>query len=464
MTIPSNQSELPILDTPINRGFVPRLQLFAAGIQRRDKRALLTAATSVVARLVTLLVALITVRLAISYLGAGRYGLWMTVTSVTALLAFSDLGVGNALINRISAAFAVGDREHAPREVSSASALLAGLALAVLLIDACLLFTLPWGRIYNVSALAATEAGPSTFVMVACVALLLPLGLVQKVQLGLQEGAISNLWSIGGTLLGLVLLVTCIRLRLGLPWLVLAVAGGPVVAMTLNWLQEFVFSRTWLRPSWEKVDFRVGIRLAQTGLLFVGLQLAATVAFASDNLIAAQLLGPVAVAQYSVTQRVFVVLPALLSVAAISLWPAYGEALAHADRPWIRRMLVRSTLTAVGLTALGSVVIFAASRWIFGFLIGPALLPPLALLLGFIVWAILYAFGSVTSMLLNAANVIVFQLITASVMAVAAILLKIELGKSFGVAGIIWGTVIAYGLLSVVPTLLYLRHRRRIDW
>jgi hypothetical protein len=57
-----------------------------------------------------------------------------------------------------------------------------------------------------------------------------------------------------------------------------------------------------------------------------------------------------------------------------------------------------------------------------------------------------------------------FQLITAATMAATAIFLKIELSRTFGVAGIIWGTVIAYGLLSVLPTLLYLRHRRRIDW
>ena len=164
------------------------------------------------------------------------------------------------------------------------------------------------------------------------------------------------------------------------------------------------------------------------------------------------------------TQRVFMVLPALLSVAAVALWPAYGEALLRSDRQWIRRTLVRSTLFAAGLTAAGSLVVLAASPLIFGFLIGPALMPPTALLAGFVVWAVLYAFGSVASMLLNAANVILFQLMIASIMAVTSIVLKIELGRSFGVSGIIWGTVIAYGLLVVVPTLLYLRHRRRLDW
>jgi ABC-type glycerol-3-phosphate transport system permease component len=60
--------------------------------------------------------------------------------------------------------------------------------------------------------------------------------------------------------------------------------------------------------------------------------------------------------------------------------------------------------------------------------------------------------------------VIAFQLITASAMAVTSIFLKVELGRSYGVAGIIWGTVIAYALLSILPILIYVRYRRRVDW
>ena len=443
MRTPTEEEQSALLEAPSLAGLVPRLYSLATGLQGRDRRALLTASTSIGARLVSLAVALATVRIAIGYLGAARYGLWATVASLTAFLAFSDLGIGNAIINRMSAAFTSGDRERATREVSSATLLLGAIGVAVLVIAAALLPVVPWPRVYNVGGLAASEAGPATMAVIVCFAVLIPIGLVQKVQLGFQQGTIANLWAIGGTVLGLVLMLVAIAMRLGLPWLVLAVAGGPVVAMALNWIQEFYFLRPWLRPRRRLVDLRVGVGLVRTGLLFLGLQVAAAVAFSSDNFIATQLLGPVAVAQYSVTQRVFMVLPALLSVAAVALWPAYGEALLRSDRQWIRRTLV---------------------RLIFGFLIGPALMPPTALLAGFVVWAVLYAFGSVASMLLNAANVILFQLVIASIMAVTSIVLKIELGRSFGVSGIIWGTVIAYGLLVVVPTLLYLRHRRRLDW
>jgi O-antigen/teichoic acid export membrane protein len=433
-------------------------------ISRRDRRALITAATSVCARLITLGAALATVRLSIGYLGAARYGLWMTVTAVTVVLAFSDLGIGNAIINRMSVAFAADERVRASKDVSSATAILSAVALVILLTCAVLLPVLPWPRIYNVVGQAASEAGPTTLVFVACFAVLIPLGLVQKVQLGFQEGAISNLWTIGGALLSVGLLIVAIKMRLGLPWLVLAVSGGPVLSTGLNWIQEFVYSRPWLRPRLSQLEPRVGVQLARTGGLFLGLQVAGAVAFSSDNFIAAQLLGPVAVAQYSVTQRLFLSVPALVSVAAVALWPAYGEALVHADRKWIRRTLLRSSVFAVGVTGIGGVVLVLAAPIVFGFLVGPGLIPPIALTLGFLAFSVVYAFGNVVSMLLNAANVIAFQLITASAMAVTSIVLKIELGRSFGVAGIIWGTVIAYTLISILPIVFYIRYRRRIDW
>jgi len=433
-------------------------------IKGRDRRALLTAATSVAARLLSIGVTLATVRISIGYLGPARYGLWATITSLTAFLAFSDLGIGNAVINRMALAFSSGERDKAPREISSATFVLGAIAVIVLAIGTVLVFVLPWSRIYNVTGLAATEAGPATLAMLVCFAVLIPLGLVQKVQLGFQQGAYANLWLIAGSVLSVTFLIAGVTFRISLPWLVLAVASGPVVAVALNWIQEFVYLRPWLRPRVDLVHVRTGVDLARTGSLFLGLQLAAAIAFSSDNLIATQVLGPVAVAQYSVTQRVFVALPALVSVAAVALWPAYGEALHRSDRAWIRQTLIRSSILAVGLTLLGNIVILIVSPPLFSFLVGPALVPPLSLLIGFVVWSILYAFGSVVSMLLNAAQVILFQLVISSAMAVTAIVLKIELGRTIGIAGIIWGTVIAYGLLSVLPTLLYLRHRRRIDW
>src|SRR6516225_8522455 len=70
----------------------------------RYRRAALTAVASGAAKGMAVLTALITVPLTVGYLGMERYGLWMTISSVIAMLAFADLGLGNGLMNVLSEA------------------------------------------------------------------------------------------------------------------------------------------------------------------------------------------------------------------------------------------------------------------------------------------------------------------------------------------------------------------------
>ncbi|HEX3524994.1 MAG TPA: hypothetical protein VHT52_23270 [Stellaceae bacterium] len=74
---------------------------------------MLTTLASTLARAIGLLTTLVTVPLAIRYLGGERYGLWMTITSLIAMIGFLDLGIGNALIGAIAEAQARNDREQA---------------------------------------------------------------------------------------------------------------------------------------------------------------------------------------------------------------------------------------------------------------------------------------------------------------------------------------------------------------
>ena len=51
------------------------------------------------ARIVQIGTLLVTVRLTLKYLGNERFGLWMTISSVLAMAAFADFGVGIGVLN-----------------------------------------------------------------------------------------------------------------------------------------------------------------------------------------------------------------------------------------------------------------------------------------------------------------------------------------------------------------------------
>jgi hypothetical protein len=59
-------------------------------------------------------------------------------------------------------------------------------------------------------------------------------------------------------------------------------------------------------------------------------------------------------------------------------------------------------------------------------------------------------------MLLNGATVMRFQIVTALSMTVVSLGASIVGAHLFGVAGIIWGTVLAYLVCTAIPTVLYL--------
>jgi O-antigen/teichoic acid export membrane protein len=428
--------------------------------KERYRRIAIASVVSIAAKIVGLLTSVISVPLTLHYLGGERYGLWLTTSSLLAFISFADLGVGNGLLNAISTANGRDDRTAARLFVSSGSFILLGLAGLIVGVFAVTYPVVPWGRVFNLNTEdGIREVGLTVAVLVCCFAVNMPLDVVQRVQAGYQESFASSLWQIGGSLLGLLTLVLVVHMRGGLPWLAFAVAGAPVAVTGVNWATQFCWSRRWLFPRPADFDWRSGLSLLHTGSLFVVLQIVVAAAFSSDNLILTHILGTAAVAQYAVAQRLFFVAPILVGLAVAPLWPAYGEALARADRRWVRHTLryslgfsiLASAVPALGLILLAPVVF---STWV-----GHQLVPPISLTVALALWSVMYSVGTAIAMLLNAANILRFQVYIASAMAVSSIFLKIYMTNIYGISGVVWGTVVAYGLFSLLPTFMYLRYR-----
>ena len=103
----------------------------------------------------------VTVPLTLNYLGDERYGMWMTMSSLVAMLGFADLGVGNGLVNAVSRAFGRNDRREAAECVSSAFFGLAAIASLGLLVFVLVCPVVPWNSVPDVdSEVAAPKLGP----------------------------------------------------------------------------------------------------------------------------------------------------------------------------------------------------------------------------------------------------------------------------------------------------------------
>jgi O-antigen/teichoic acid export membrane protein len=422
----------------------------------RDRRAAVTGGTAVVARVVQVSTSLITIPLTIHYLGNERFGLWMTISSVLAMANFADFGIGNGVLNTVSDAFGKNDFERIRAAISSGFAVLGAVGLLLFALFASTFAWVSWADVFRVaSAQARAEAAPALMVFAFCFALNIPLDLVQRAQLGLQQGFRMNLWQVCGSLAGLAGVVAGIRMHAGLPLLVAALAGAPVAATALNTFHFFVVSRPDLRPRRRFVSRDAISRIVTFGALFFVLQLVVAVAFSADNFIIARTLGAASVPEYSIPQRMFSLISLMVAMLVTPLWPAYGEAISRGDIPWVRRTLGRSLVLVFGFAAVASITTLLIAHRLLGWWIGPRFSPPFVLLLGLALWTIVECCGNTLAMFLNGASIMRFQIVVASIFGVACLGLKIYLTGRFGIVAVPWATLLTYVSIVGVSCAIY---------
>ncbi len=436
-----------------------------AARSRRDRNALTASGAAISARGISVVISFVSVPLAIGYLGVEQYGVLAALTALSTLFVFADLGIGNGLLNVASDALARDEKATVIRASSSATFMLLAVASVLAAVIAVASPFVDWSFLLGVGGtVAASDVGRAALVFLALFLIGLPFGAAERLRLAFQEGWTNSIAAVAGAIAGLGGLLVAIWLRVDLAMFVLALGLGPLLALVGNAIVLYARQRPWLAPRLKNADAPTAVGLARIGFLFLVLQLAMAIAFQSDVIVAAAVLGPEAAATYSLTLRLALLVPGLVGLYLVNLWPAYTEAIARGDGEWVVRTLRRSVIAAATLSGAASIGLVIFGSWFINAWTGGAIDPPLALLVGAAVWAVISASTNAVSILLNAASVVRFQVVAASVMAATSIILSVLLGQAIGISGIVFGTLIAYVVCSAIPIALYVpRLLHRID-
>jgi O-antigen/teichoic acid export membrane protein len=418
----------------------------------RNRRAALTGGVATIARAVQVGSSLITVPLTLKYLGNERFGLWMTISSVLAMAAFADFGIGNGVLNTVAKAFGKDDREGIRKAVSSGFAVLSTIAVILILSFFATYRFINWADFFRVvSPQARSEAGPALAVFATCFALNISMDVVQRVQLGLQQGYRYGLWQLCGSAAGFIGVLAGIWLRVSLPVLVIAIAGAPILATTLNAIHFFGFVRPDLLPTRQLVSTSVISEIAKLGGLFFVLQVVVAVSYSADNLIIARTLGAVSVPEYSIPQRMFALITMMSGMLIAPLWPAYGEAFARGHMDWVRRTVTRSILIVLVSASVASLTMLLAAHKIIQWWVGSRVHPSFLLLSGLAIWTVIGCCGDALSAFLNGTSVIKLQVVVASVFGVVCLTTKILAIGRYGLIATPWATIAAYVFAVALP-------------
>ncbi|MDH2916229.1 MAG: oligosaccharide flippase family protein, partial [Gallionella sp.] len=190
---------------------------------RSDERyrlAALTVLANVISRGLAMLVMVLTVSLTVPYLGAERFGVWMTIASFVGMLTFLDLGVGNALTNKVAHAAAQDNLESLSCTISGGLGFLFFLGCGMSLALIGLASILPWEHLIKVAdPFLYGEIRQSAMLFAALFGLHIFANGVQRIFAGLQRAFEGHLVSTAGSIATLIFLWVVVQEESGIPLL-----------------------------------------------------------------------------------------------------------------------------------------------------------------------------------------------------------------------------------------------------
>lgn len=416
------------------------------------------------ARLLTTAVTLISLPLAVRYLGAERYGVWATVTTTVVWINLLDLGIANTLTNHISRAYALDDKTSAARYFTNALFLAVGIAGMVGFIFAVVFSRIDWVGLFNVKGgVSAAELKQTIAVAAALMLLGLPCNLASKLLAGYQELHRNSYAICAGAVASVLGLAVGITLRVSMPVLFVMSVGCLPLANLATLVAVVTWHKPWLLPRPSLIRCSAIKELLDSGSSFFLIQIAAVVVLSSDNLIVSHYLGASEVTPYSVTWRLVGSAAMLQTLIFPALWPAYAEAYAKGDYGWIRRTFSITMKGTVGLNLSCVVALVLFGRTVIRVWAGPAAVPSLQLLLAMGIWAVVGGFMSVESCLLAALNRTRQQAVLSILAAAVNIALSLVLVRHIGSLGVIGGTILSYLAVLVVPQSMIVRNVFRTE-
>ncbi|MDG4809016.1 oligosaccharide flippase family protein [Micromonospora sp. WMMD1120] len=417
----------------------------------RDRRLSVDIGTSLVAKGVGLAAPLVITPTCFRYLGDQRYGLWMTVTALTGMAWFADLGLGNGLLTRLS--LLSDDPRQRAREISSAYATLGVVTLALLAGLALVEPLVPWARVFGVTDPAiAGEASTLALLCFGAFAVNIPLSLIQRIQYARAQVTQTNAWQAAGSLTSMVAVLGAIAAGSG-PLTVIACAVLTIPATNLvNTLVYFWRQESTARPRPHLVHRATAVGLLRLGLQFFALSAMSSIALNMDNPLVAHVLGLTVAAYYAVVGKLFAVLSLFVGLVGMTIWPANGVALARGDTAWVRRITRRMMLlNGVIVGTAGLTIVVGGHRlldlWVGG--VDPAVVP-VAVLGALALWAVLVATASPLLMVQNSIGLLRPQFVGWAAFLLLATGLKIAGLREFGLVGLPVAGCLAY-LLTLWP-------------
>jgi O-antigen/teichoic acid export membrane protein len=333
--------------------------------RHRYRMITINSLTNCLTRIVVIAVSMITMPIVLSYLGKREFGLWTAITSFVTWLLLFDFGLVNGLVNAVSEAYGKEDRHAARGYVSTAFFLLVAIGLALLAVFFILAPRLRWDSIIGVTGhIDRNLVMWSVIAAVVPFVIGLPLSVVRQVYAGYQRSYTSAVFTMVGSILSLCALILAVKLRAGLPTLILILGSASVAASFGNLLYLVRIEMPWLSPALAMCSSKALRRLLKTSVPLFSYQVGALLVNQSQPIILAHRTNLEIVADYAILVRLSAVLSSLVILGTNAFLPSFREAFERGDSVWLRSAFKRMLQLRMMLSFAGCSVMVLSGNWL----------------------------------------------------------------------------------------------------
>lgn len=332
---------------------------------QRWRRIFVSLGRSLCSRAMAMACSLATVPLAIGYLGAERYGVWVTLAGFIQMLSFFDLGAGVGLQNRVAEMMGKGQLHCAAATLRSALVALAAVCVLLFaLLALVILKTDVATELFRGAAFQRVDLRLTLLLIAGAFLLGLPLGLLSRMAFGLQQGWIASFATSVGTALMLLAVFVASLVEASFTTFVALTVLPPILAQTVS-LALLKRHTPGGLSLFGAISLSDGFHTLRKGFPYILPQISGIIVTQSPLVLLGALSSPVNAAIYSVFTRISLPVQQLQQMFLDQVWPAITEAMHRGDADWLRATLRRLRKSSVVFSITAGLVVAVAVYFLF---------------------------------------------------------------------------------------------------
>lgn len=400
---------------------------------------------SIALKIVSIIISLQVVPLTITYIDPERYGVWLTISSIVAWLAYFDFGFANGFRNKFTEARAIGDISKAKEYVSTTYISLFLIFGIIFIITLLINSQLNWCQILNISSIPNSEFISLFAILASFFCLNMVLGVFTMMLTADQKPALTSLIGTTGQIFAFIAIYLLTIFTQGnLIYLALAFSGIPCVFLLIVSIIAFFKSRyREVRFSFGYVKKNLIKEIIGLGGQFFVIMVSMLFIYQFINIILTRIEGPYAVTQYNIAYKYFNVIFMSFVIILNPFWSATTDAFLKKDFLWMQKAIRKlEYLWLLSIPVLIVMIFFADN--IYKWWLNSSVEVPFPITISVAIYVFAQLAGNIYMYILNGTGKVRVQLIIYSSFALIALPIMNKACEEYGIVGIL-----------IIPTIVY---------